>query len=231
MELLSDLQPTLEILDKIVAFEEKMESNRLLLFISLTGFVAIIGGWIEYVCYYFLAVDSTFLILGLAPNLEPVLFFGLWFIYLIPLIGVIIFTTGFSPGFINWNKAYRTIGAIIVGLFIITHFLVLVLGVVDSMNSQFIPIVWGTTTGIGFLLASRILFAETRNVKVRLGLLSFGLFALCLGFVSSLIFYELDPNSAMFLFCNIFGFVLIGISMLTYWYSGREGIALVETAE
>lgn len=231
MDLLSDLQPTLEILDKIVAFEEKIEYNRLLLFISLAGFVGIIGGWIEYVCYHFLSVDSTFLILGLSPVVEPVLFYGLWLIYLIPLIGVIIFTAGLSPGFINWNKSYRIIGVIIIALFTLTHLLVLLVGYIDSFNSQFIPIVWGSTICIGFFLAGRILFAETRKKEIQLGLFAFGLFAIFLGFVSSIIFYSLSPELAMFLFCNILGLTLICISMITYWKVGRTSVSLQEVKE
>ncbi|MFX1283629.1 MAG: hypothetical protein ACFFB5_08240 [Promethearchaeota archaeon] len=220
MDLLSDLQPTLEILDKIVAFEKKMEYNRLLLFLCLAGFIAIIGGWIEYVCYHFLFVDSTFFILGLTSIAEPVLFLGLWLIYLIPLIGIIIFTTGISPGFINWNKAYRNIGAITIGLFILTHVLVLLIGSIDAPDSQFIPIIWGTMICLGFLLASRILFLETRNKEIQLGFLAFGIFGLVLGIISSMIFYPFSSELAMFLFCNIFGVVLIGASMISYWKVG-----------
>lgn len=220
MDLLSDLQPTLEILDKIVAFEEKMEQNRLLLFLCLAGFIAIIGGWIEYVCYHFLAVDSTFFILGLASDTEPILFLGLWVIYLIPLIGVIIFTAGISPGFINWNKAYRNIGVITIVLFVLTHVLVLFLGIIHTPKSQLIPIIWGTMICIGFLLASRILFLETRNKDIRVGLSSFGVFALCLGVISSIIFYSYNPELTMFLFCNILGIVLIIVSMIAYWKVG-----------
>ncbi len=220
MDLLSDLQPTLEILDKIVAFEEKMEHNRLLLFLSLAGFIAIIGGWIEYVCYHFLDVDSTFFIFGLASDTEPILLLGLWLIYLIPLIGIIIFTAGISPGFINWNKAYRNIGAITIGLFILTHVLVLFIGIIDTPDSRFIPSIWGTMICIGFLFASRILFLETGNKDIKLGLSSFGLFALGLGIISSIIFYSNDPELAMFLFCNIFGIILLIVSMITYWKLG-----------
>ncbi|MHA2246574.1 MAG: hypothetical protein ACXADY_16650 [Candidatus Hodarchaeales archaeon] len=228
MDLLSDLQPTLEILDKIVAFEEKMEYNRLLLFISLAGFVGIIGGWIEYVCYHFLSVDSTFLIFGLSPVVEPVLFYGLWLIYLIPLIGVIIFTAGLSPGFINWNKAYRIIGVIIIALFSLTHLLVLLVGYLDSFQSQLIPMVWGSTTGIGFFLTGRILFIETRRKEIQLGLFTFGVFAIFLGIVSSFIFYTISPDLAMFLFSNILGLMLICISMITYWKGGRTSVSLQE---
>jgi hypothetical protein len=191
MDLYSDLQPTLEILDKIVAFEEKMEINRLLLFVSLAGFVAIVGGWIEYVCYHFLSVDSTFFILGLASTrAEPILFLGLWLIYIIPLMGVVIFTAGISPGFINWNRAYRKIGILTIVLFVITHLLVVILGVLDAPDSQLIPLIWGTTTCAGFLIASQILFLELKSKKLRLGLISFGLFALILSAVSSFIFTE-----------------------------------------
>ncbi len=228
MDLYSDLQPTLEILDKIVAFEEKMEINRLLLFVSLAGFVAIIGGWIEYVCYHFLSpsVDSTFFILDLASfATEPILFLGIWLIYIVPLISVVIFTTGISPGFINWNKAYRKIGALTIVLFVITHLLVVFLGIIDSPNSQFIPLIWGTTICAGFLIASRILFLEFKNEKLRLGLVSFGLFALILSAISSFVFYTVSPELAMFLFCNIFGIILIGISMITYWKVGRTGVS------
>lgn len=228
MDLLSDLQPTLEILDKIVAFEEKMEYNRLILFISLAGFVGIIGGWIEYVCYRFLSVDSTFLILGLSPVAEPVLFYGLWLIYLFPLIGVIIFTAGLSPGFINWNKTYRNIGVIVIGLFTLTHLLVLLVGYIDSFDSQFIPTVWGSTICIGFFLAGRTLFAETRKKEIQLGLFGFGLFALFLGFISSFIFYSISSEIAMFLFCNILGLTLSCISMITYWKTGRTSVSIQE---
>lgn len=226
MDLLSDMEPTLKILDKIVAFEEKMEYNRLLLFICLAGFITIIGGWIEYVCYQFLSVDSTFFIFGLGAADEPVLFVGLWLIYLIPLIGVLIFTTGISPGFINWNKAYRTIGALIIGLFGVTHVLILVIGI---SNSQFIPIIWGVTVCVGFLLTGRVLFLEMKNKELQLGLFSFGLFAFILGVISSVIVYPLAAELGMFLFCNILGFILIVISMITYWNMARTDEKSKET--
>ena len=218
LELLSDLQPTLEMLDKIVAFEEKIEYNRLLTFTSVVGFIAIIGGWIEYVCYRFLSLDSTFLIFDFPPR-EPILALGLWLIYLLPLIGVLIFTTGISPGFISWNKAYRSIGALAIGLFLVTHILVLLVGI---PNQQFIPLIWGTTVGVGFLFAGRILFSETKSKEIRLGLFFFGLLSLGLGSVSSLIVYPIFPELAMFLFCNIFGLLLIAISMTAYWTAGRQ---------
>ncbi|MFX0122725.1 MAG: hypothetical protein ACFFAE_03750 [Candidatus Hodarchaeota archaeon] len=218
MDLLPDLESTLKILDKIVAFEEKMEINRMLLFIALAGFITIIGGWIEYVCYRFLSVDSTFFILGLAPNVEPILLFGLWLIYLLPLLGVIIFTTGLSPGFINWNKGYRKVGVIIIGLFALTHILVVIFG---SSNPQLIPTIWGITVCLGFLLTSRILYLETRNNQLQSGLLAFGIFALILGIVSSVFIYPESPELAMFAYCTIFGLILIGVSMIAYWNVGR----------
>ncbi|MFX1506865.1 MAG: hypothetical protein ACFFDC_12245 [Promethearchaeota archaeon] len=221
MDLLPDLEPTLEILDKIVAFEEKMEINRMLLFIALAGFITIIGGWIEYVCYHFLSIDSTFFILGLAPNSDPILLLGLWLIYLLPLLGVIIFTTGLSPGFINWNKAYRKVGLIIIGLFALTHILVVIFG---SINPQLIPTIWGITICIGFLLTSRILYLDTRNEQLQAGLSLFGISALVLGILSSLVIYPGTPELAMFLYCTAFGLLLIGVSMLTYWNVGRLAV-------
>lgn len=222
MDLSRDLEPTLEILDKIVAFEEKMEINRILLFIALAGFITIIGGWIEYVCYHFLSVDSTIFIFGLASDAEPALFLGLWLIYLLPLVGVIIFTTGLSPGFINWNKAYRKVGVIIIGLFIITHLLVILIG---SDYPQWIPTIWGITICLGFGLTSRILYLEMRNKQLQLGLLTFGICALVLGLAASVIIYPGTPKAAMFLFCTSFGLILIGASMITYWNVGRFGVA------
>ncbi|UCG01430.1 MAG: hypothetical protein JSW11_17645 [Candidatus Heimdallarchaeota archaeon] len=218
MDLLPDLEPTLEILDKIVAFEEKMEINRMLLFIALAGFITIIGGWIEYVCYHFLSIDSTFFILGLASNSDLVLLLGLWLIYLLPLLGVIIFTTGLSPGFINWNKAYRKVGLIIIGLFVLTHLLVIIFG---STNPQLIPTIWGITVSLGFLLTSRILYLETKNKQLQSGLFIFGISALVLGFFSSLVIYPGSPELAMFLYCTIFGLILIGVSMTAYWNVSR----------
>jgi len=225
MSLLSDLQPTLEILDKIIAFEKKTEFNRYLMYISIVGFIGIIGGWIEFISYHFLGVDVTFFIFGvtgnpdLSPVAEPVLFLSLWLIYLLPVIAILIFTMGITPGIINWNKSYRSIGFIAIGLFVLTQILILVLGI---SNSQFIPLVWGGMICIGFVLASRILFSEAKLTELRNGLLGFGVLSLILGLLATFIVYPVASDLAMFVLCLIFGLLLITVSMMTYWNHGRK---------
>ena len=144
MDVLAELKPHLEILEKVAQFEEKREFNRFLLVFTFAGFISIIGGWIEYVFYRLFEISSTFFIFGLtgqyelAPTSEPILFLSIWLIYLIPITGIIIFTLG-SPGFINWNRSYRIIGATIIVLFLTTHLTIIILGI---PNSKLIPGVW-----------------------------------------------------------------------------------------
>ncbi|MFX0183109.1 MAG: hypothetical protein ACFE95_08525 [Candidatus Hodarchaeota archaeon] len=228
MEVLAELTPHLEILDRVINFEKKVEYSRFLLFIALAGFIGIIGGFIEYICYRFLGVDATFFIFGvtgnpdLAPTAEPILFFSLWLLYLIPILGAGIFTLG-TPGIINWNKTYRIIGLIAIGLFILTHFLVVLVGI---PNSKLIPIIWGLAISCGFLLTSYFLTSETKSKIIQLGLSIFGIIALILGIFSSIIF---PLELAMFLFCLIFGLLLIITSIIAYMNIGRlDGIIVRE---
>jgi len=44
MDVLAELKPHLEILEKVETFEKKRELNRLLLFFAIAGFISIIGG-------------------------------------------------------------------------------------------------------------------------------------------------------------------------------------------
>lgn len=139
-------------------------------------------------------------------------------IYLLPVIAMIIFTGGISPGFLNWNKAYRTIGIIAIILFALTHFVVLVLGI---PNTQVIPVVWGSAVGIGFILAGYVLFSETRINAVRWGLYTFGGLTIVSGIISSIVVFPVAQEMAMFLLSVVLGLILIGGSMFTYIYLER----------
>jgi hypothetical protein len=224
MDVLAELKPHLEILEKVEQFEEKREFNRFLLVFTFAGFISIIGGLIEYAFYRLFEISSTFFIFGLtgqselAPTSEPILFFSIWLIYLIPISGIIIFTLG-SPGFINWNKSYRIIGAATIVLFLITHLIIVILGIT---NSKLIPGVWGTLICIGFLFASKILSNEFSNRPIQLGLIVFGLFAFGLGLVSVLL---LPEELSMLFFCYVFGLLLTISGMLTYFNVGRANIS------
>ncbi|MFX0087305.1 MAG: hypothetical protein ACFFAU_16765 [Candidatus Hodarchaeota archaeon] len=223
MDILAELKPQLEILEKVVKFEEKREFNRFLLVFTFAGFISIVGGWIEYVFYRLFGISSTFFIFGqtgeseLAPTAEPILFGSIWLIYLIPISGIVIFTLG-SPGFINWNKSYRLVGAATIILFLITHITIILIGI---PNSKLIPGVWGTLICIGFLFASKILSNEFSNKSIQLGLIFFGLTAFILGLVSILL---LPEELGMLFFCCVFGLLLTISGMITYFNVGRVNI-------
>jgi len=227
MDVLAELKPHLEILEKVETFEKKRELNRLLLFFAIAGFISIIGGWIEYVFYRLFDISSTFFIFGmtgqaeLAPTVEPILFFSIWLIYLIPISGIIIFTLG-TPGFINWNKSYRIIGATAIVLFIVAHITILFFG---TSNSKLISGVWGTAICVGLLFTSQILAKEIDNKSIRLGLIAFSLIVFALGLITVIMIPE---EESMLFFGSVFGILLTISGMTTYIKVGKANIPMEE---
>jgi len=227
MDVLAELKPHLEILEKVETFEKKRELNRLLLFFAIAGFISIIGGWIEYVFYRLFDISSTFFIFGmtgqaeLAPTAEPILFFSIWLIYLIPISGIIIFTLG-TPGFINWNKSYRIIGATAILLFIVGHITILFFG---TSNSKLIPGVWGTALCVGLLFTCQILAKEIDNKFIQLGLITFSLIAFALGLITVIVIPE---EVGMLFYGCVFGILLTISGMMTYIKVGKTNIPLEE---
>lgn len=227
MDVLAELKPHLEILEKVEKFEKKRELNRLLLFFAVAGFISIIGGWIEYVFYRLFDLSSTFFIFGmtgqtnLAPTAEPILFFSIWLIYLIPISGIFIFTLG-TPGFINWNKSYRVVGATAIVLFIVAQLTILFVGI---LNSKLIPGVWGTALCVGLLVTSQILSKEIDNKSIRLGLIAFSLIALALGLIAVIVIPE---EEGMLFFGSVFGIFLTISGMTTYIKVGKTNIPMEE---
>ena len=227
MDVLAELKPHLEILEKVEQFEKKRELNRLLLFFAIAGFISIIGGWIEYVFYRLFDISSTFFIFGmtgqaeLTPTAEPILFFSIWLIYLIPISGIIIFTLG-TPGFINWNKSYRIIGATAIVLFIVAHITILFFG---TSNSKLISGVWGTAICVGLLFTSQILAKEIDNKSIRLGLIAFSLIVFALGLITVIMIPE---EESMLFFGSVFGILLTISGMTTYIKVGKANIPMEE---
>jgi len=227
MDVLAELKPHLEILEKVETFEKKRELNRLLLFFAIAGFISIIGGWIEYVFYRLFDISSTFFIFGmtgqaeLAPTAEPILFFSIWLIYLIPISGILIFTLG-TPGIVNWNKSYRIIGATAIVLFIVAHITILFFG---TSNSKLISGVWGTAICVGLLFTSQILAKEIDNKSIRLGLIAFSLIVFALGLITVIMIPE---EESMLFFGSVFGILLTISGMTTYIKVGKANIPMEE---
>jgi hypothetical protein len=220
MTILEELKPHLKILEKVQKFERKAEYNRFLLILTISGFVVIIGGWVSYIFHRFLGTDPTFFMFGmtgnpdLSPIHEPILFSTIWLLYAIPILSIISLTTG-SSGILSWNKAYRKIGIIAVGLFFVVQVIILILGV-QYMNV--IPLIWGTVSSAGFLLSGRIMYQETkmRSTKTSLNLL--GVMSLFLGILS----FSFIPNEVAMLFLTIFLGVTLSLSgFLVYLKTGK----------
>ncbi len=224
MDLIAELKPHLEILEKVMVFEQRKEFNRFLLLLTIAGFIAIIGGWIEYAFYRLFNMSSIFFIWGqtgqpeLTPTAEPVLFFSIWLIYLLPISSIFIFTMG-SPGFINWNKSYRMTGATAITLFFLTHITILILGI---SNSKFIPGIWGTMVCIGFLISSKILSSVISKKTIQYGLVLFSAASFILGLIST---FLIEEEIGMFFFCCVFGLLLTISSMITYIGIGKTTIS------
>lgn len=229
LDLFTQLTPHLEILDRVITFEKKVEYNKFLQYLALAGFIAIIGGFIEFISYRFLGVDTTFFIFGqtgdpqLAPTEEPVLFVSLWLIHLMPVLAGVAFTIG-APGIISWNKAYRKISFIAVVLFISNQLLVLLAGI---SNSGLIPIIWGVSLFIGFILAGRILYSAVKIKIIQTEMLIAGTVGIILAIISSVVF---PLNLKMFFFCTMFGLLLIGIGIIFYLIEDRRSTA-IQTSE
>jgi len=220
LNILEDLKPHLEILEKIQEFEQKTEYNRFLLILTISGFIVIIGGWISYVIHRFLGTDPTFFMFGmtgnpdLSPLNEPILFLTVWLLYAIPILSIITLTTG-SSGIISWNKAYRKIGIIAVSLFFVIQVIILILGI-QYMNV--IPLIWGTISSVGFLIAGRILLQETKLKNIVTPLNLFGGMSLFLGILS---FIFIDNELAMLFFSIFLGVSLSLSGFLVYLKSGK----------
>lgn len=220
LKILEELKPHLEILEKVQRFERKAEYNRFLLILTISGFIVIIGGWISYVIHRFLDTDPTFFMFGmtgnpdLSPLIEPILFSTVWLLYGIPILSIIILTTG-SSGILSWNKAYRKIGALAVSLFFAIQVIILLLG---TQNMNAIPLIWGTTSSVGFLISGRILLQETKLKNTVTPLNLFSVMSLLLGILS----FILIPIEVAMLFFSIFlGLTLSLSGFLVYLKSGK----------
>jgi hypothetical protein len=217
---LKDLQPHLDILKKVVSFEQKSEFNKFYLLLSVSGFVAIVGGWISFVFHRFMDIDPTFFIFGLtgnpdlAPTEEPILFISVWLLYAVPILSVAVFSTGAS-GIINWNRAYRSIGALAISLFFIAHIFIILIG---SENSQLIPSIWGLVMFIGFTIAGRMFYQKIGNRRVFSGLLSLGIGTLVLGVLCSSF---LPLEYAQLVFGAMLGTFLFLSGIISYFTYGR----------
>ncbi|MHA2054081.1 MAG: hypothetical protein ACXAB2_12310 [Candidatus Hodarchaeales archaeon] len=215
-----NLTAYLEVLEKVEKFEKKAEFNRFLLILSVAGFVAIIGGWISYIFNRFLGVDPTFFIFNLtdnpdlSPSEEPILFLSVWIVYLIPLVSVVILSTG-STGIMNWNKSYRFISVFVIFLFFFAHVLILLAGL---KNARMIPFIWGLTVGIGFLISSLILKRETSDKIVTTGLVVIGSLSIILGLTLS---FFAPEEIGQLLYGLILGIGLSVCGIFGYYRYGR----------
>ncbi|MFW9992345.1 MAG: hypothetical protein ACFFD4_09885 [Candidatus Odinarchaeota archaeon] len=207
MDHLAALRPHLEMLEKVEQFEKKSEIDRFLLILALVGFIVTISGFNELVSYLFLGTDITFFMFGvtsnpqLSPESELALFLGAWLIHFLPFLVIAFFTTG-SSGIINWNRAYRIIGAVIVILFFVTVGVVLILG---QDNAEFIPLAWGVAFFLGFLSASVILPKQAQLKVLRGGFLVLGVVSLLLGMIAS---FFIETDLRMFFFGASLGTLL-----------------------
>ena len=210
MSSLEKLKPHLEILEKVQRFELRSEYNRFLLILTISGFIAIIGGWISYIIYRFLNIDTTFFMFGMSGNPdispfnEPILFLSVWLLYAIPILSIIILTTG-SSGIQSWNKAYQKIGILAVCLFFIIQIIILVLGT-DFID--YIILIWAIITSIGFFTSSYIIFKETQLRSTRTPLILFGIMSFFLGLIS----FILLPNELSMLFFGTFLGITLSLS-------------------
>lgn len=211
-----NIRPYIDILDKVESFEKKSEFNRLLLVLTSIGFISVIAGLLEYFFYRFIGCDATFFIFNtvdstsLSPADEPVIFFSTWLIHLLPLLIAFIFSTG-STGVLNWNKAYRIIGIIILVVAVLTEVIVLIIGI---QNSIFIPIVWGSAFCFCFFFSSWILPKYTEIYRLRGYFAVLGIISVVIGLISS-IFVPVEMS--MFFFCSSIGLILSFSSMAIFF--------------
>ncbi len=212
MDILKEFRPQLEILDRVVIFEKKVEFHRFLIVLTFAGYISIMGGFIEYICYRILGVDATFFILQatnipeLSISSEPILFISIWLFYLLPFVSLGIYIIN-THSIILWNRAYRSIAMLISILFLITHLCILLIGI---DNQIWIPSIWGIVVGSGFILAGHIFYSETNINLIRLSMFIYGSFSILLGLSASII---LPLEISMFMFCLIFGLILILLSI------------------
>ncbi len=220
MDPLDEIRPHIDFLEKVEQYQHKAEFNRFLLVLSIAGFIAIIGGWISYVFNRFIGVDPTFFIFGvtgdtdLSPMNEPVLFISVWLMYLIPILSALSFSTG-TTGILNWNKAYRRVGILALILFLAAHLIIVLLG---TKNSQFIPLVWGLLVCIGFIISSQLMYEETNIPKLQGGLVLFGFIALFLGLIVS---FTVPTEVAQLVFGFVLGSILSFSGIISYFTLGQ----------
>jgi hypothetical protein len=216
MKPLNSLKPQIEILEKIELWETKTEFNRFLLIAVFVGFISIIAGWMEFISFRINGTNLVFFQFGFLDNTfsdEPVLFFSIWLITIIPILIIIVFSSG-SSGFITWNKAYRIIGIIAIFLYFSAELSSLLLG---KSNSELIPIVWGLFLFLGFIIAGELLYRLENQSELRVGLFLTGILALLLGVIA--IF--LEQKLAMFFLLTSLGIILTIFSSLTYFIAGQ----------
>ena len=151
----------------------------------------------------------------LTPTNEPALFITVWLLYLIPIISIIVFSTG-STGIINWNKSYRFIALMAIILFLLVHVTILILGV---SNAKFIPLIWGIAVCIGFVASRYPLSNVTGNSNLLNGLTIFGIIALILGVVASLF---LPVRIAQLIYAGGLGIIMSCTGLISYIMIGRS---------
>ena len=221
MSSLETIQQHLDMLEKVTKYERKNEFNRFLLILCVGGYVTFIGGWVAYIFNSLYNVDPSFFLFNLtgdpalSPTSEPVLFITVWLIYLIPIVSVIVFSTG-STGIINWNRAYRNIALLAIILFFLVHILLLIAGL---QNMKYFPAIWGFVVCLGFVISSWFIKPVTENMFILNGLIVFGIIALILGILASL---WIPIEYAQLIYNSGLGLTLSCVSLIGYYLSGRS---------
>ena len=214
------IQSQLAILNKIKVYEERLEFNRFLLINAFSGLIAIFVGWMEYIFNRFVGIDISLFQFGfiapnsLSPSNEPILFFSIWFLVIIVITSIIIFSSGLSS-FISWNHSYRIIGLYAIIIYVFCEGIIIILG---FRFEQFIPLIWGVALSFGFVFKAEILNRNEQQFHLRFGMIIIGIISFILSILAC---FMIEQKLAMFFFLTSLGLVLLLSSTIFYYLIGR----------
>ena len=206
-----------ELLSKIESYENKNELYRFLLILSFGGLLSILAGFLELVFYEFFDTDVLFFQYNFSNSSKPVFLYAVWIITIIPVLIILIFTTGTS-GFINWNKTYRFIGLVAIICYFSADAVILILG---KSKTDLIPLIWGIFLFLGFLSAAFLIYNLEKQSKVAIILILFGIIILT---ISMIVFLFVEDKLAMFYMLTSFGVLMTVSAGLMYLLETRFAV-------
>ncbi len=207
----SDLQKTLQVLERVHDFENRYEIRRFLIVMALCGFIAILAGWIELVSHNSLNTDPAWILFGRkpSPNEFPELFIATWLVHLSPIVLVAVYTSQ-SFALLDWSPILRKIGLLWLSLVALGLIAVTTIG---YQKEDLIPVIWTLIIVTAFLGTYRWVPEIEGLPNIRNSILFLGLYSFAIGLFT---IFAINPQNAMFYFATIIGLGMVVTATVYY---------------